>query len=238
MQEAIRQILREAMLANARRGMRAPAEIPAAEVQAYYDANKEKFREPERRRVSAILLGDPARAQDVLEAALVIKSAKEWGELFFEHSLDAPKEQDAQAPADLAGDRGIVGPPGDPKGASKSVPPELQRAVFELKAIGDVYDKVVASGDRLYIVRMAGRSKGHTRTVAEADRAIRVSILQDAIVTREQQLEADLRKRFPVQVDEAALSAVKVPSELGKYKPYWEKGDEAAPASSATPSAP
>jgi peptidyl-prolyl cis-trans isomerase C len=233
-QEAIRQILREAMLAKTRQGMRAPAEIPAAEVQAYYDKNKEKFREPERRRVSAIELGDAGKADEVLKLALAITSAQQWGELYFEHSLNAPDTRDAQAPADLAGDLGIVGPPGDPKGASKSIAAELQRAVFELKKIGDVYGEVVSSGGRFYIVRMVGRSKGHTRSVAEADRAIRVAILQDAILQREQTLEADLRKRFPVRVDEAALKAVKVPEDLGKYKPYWEKGkDGATPAASS-----
>ena len=80
-QDAIRQILRDAMLAKAREGSLAPAQIPAADVQAYYDANKEKFREPERRRVAAIVLGDPDKAAEVL-ASLAAGGTATWGDLF------------------------------------------------------------------------------------------------------------------------------------------------------------
>jgi hypothetical protein len=224
-QDAIRQILREAMLAKAREGLPAPAEIPAGDVQSYYEKNKDKFREPERRRVSAIVMGDEAKAKEVLAQALKIKTGEEWGTLYFEHSLDAPKEKNAGSPDDLAGDLGIVGPPGDPKGESKKVPKELQRAVFDLEKIGQIHPQVIKAEGKFYILRMSGRSEGHTRSLAEADRAIRVAILQDMIRDREKKLEEELRKRFPVEIDESALSSLELPRELPKYKPYWDKGD-------------
>jgi hypothetical protein len=222
-QEAIRQILREAMLARAREGLPAPAEIPAGEVQAYYDKHKDKFREPERRRISVIVMGDEAKAKEVHAQALKMKAGEQWGELYYEHSLDAPKEKSAVTPGDLAGDLGIVGPPGEPKGESTKVPKELQRAVFALQNVGQIHPEVIKAEGKFYILRMSGRSEGHTRSLAEADRAIRVAILQDMIRDREDKLEQDLRKRFPVEIDEAALSSIELPSHA---KPPHEEDDD------------
>src|SRR5207253_5662402 len=50
-QEEIRGVLRDAMLAQARKGAPSAADIPLAEVQAYFDAHKDEYRDPERRRV-------------------------------------------------------------------------------------------------------------------------------------------------------------------------------------------
>ncbi|MCA9620121.1 MAG: peptidyl-prolyl cis-trans isomerase [Myxococcales bacterium] len=227
-QEAVRQILRETMLAQSRDGMRAPAAIPADEVQAYYDAHKDQFREPERRRVSVIVFDDLAKAKETL-AKLAGADGKAWGEAYYESSIDAPKERDDKAPLDLAGDRGIVGPPGDPKGANTAVPERVRFAVFTVGSVGDIASEIVSVEGKHYIVRLSGKSAGHTRSVAEADRAIRVAILQDEIRAREEALEAELRKRFPVQVDEQALKDVKLPKGLDSFKPFWEEGPPSAP---------
>src|SRR5690606_26343686 len=102
-QEAIRQTLEEAYLAKARLALPAPAEIPAAEVKAYYDEHRDAFVEPERRRVSAIVMTNRAEAEKVLEEAKKA-SGEAWGELYHRHSLDRPAERNLRAPADLAGD--------------------------------------------------------------------------------------------------------------------------------------
>ena len=56
-EEAVRTILRDAMLAETRSDLPTPAEIPADEVRAFFEANGDKFSEPERRRVAAVVLG-------------------------------------------------------------------------------------------------------------------------------------------------------------------------------------
>jgi parvulin-like peptidyl-prolyl isomerase len=221
--EAIRQILRDVILAKAREKVPPPAEIPQADVAAYYEKNKDKFVEPERRRVSTIVLADRAKADEALAKALEAKTGKDWGDLYFAYSIDAPKERSPNAPADLAGDRGIVGPPGDEKGANSNVPEPVRAAVFELAEVGNVHGSVVEDRDKLYVVRLSGLTKGHTRSLAEADRAIRVAILQEMVAQRERDLEAELRKRFPVQIDEAALAEIDLPEALESYTPYWEK---------------
>ncbi len=64
-------------------------------------------------------------------------------------------------------------------------------------------------------MRLNGVTPPHKRTLAESDRAIRVLLIQEKMAERERALEDDLRKKFPVQIDEGALAAVKVPVMAG-----------------------
>jgi peptidyl-prolyl cis-trans isomerase C len=205
-QQAVRQILRDALLADARKGVPPPADIPETEVRAYYESHRDAFREPERRRVAHIVVKDKETATKVLAAW---KSATAWGELYRRYSIDAkPSGSD---PAELAGDLGLVGPPGDDRGDNARVRPEVRAAVFEIDAVGHVLERPVPSADGFQIVRMVGKSDAHDRTMAEADRPIRVALLQAKIDASEKALEDELRKQFPVTIDEQALAKVVVP---------------------------
>jgi peptidyl-prolyl cis-trans isomerase C len=223
-QEAIRQILRDAILADARSSVEPPAGYTAAQVQNYYDEHKDAFREPERRRVAVIVMGDEGKAKEVLGQAAALTTGAGWGDLYFDHSLDAPQARPEHAPADLAGDLGIVGPPGDAKGANKGVPDTVRKAVFEIDKVGGVHSELAQDDGRFFVVRLAGLSKGHTRSLEEADRVIRLRLMQARIRNSEQALDADLRKRFPVQVDAKALAEIALPAALKGYKPFWAEG--------------
>jgi peptidyl-prolyl cis-trans isomerase C len=231
-QQAVRQILRDAILADARRGLPAPADISGDDVRAYYEAHRDDFREPERRRVSHIVVKDKEAANRLVALAKKA-SATQWGELALKHSLDAPKKGGPPEPLELAGDLGIVGAPGDSRGDNPRVPGAVREALFHLGAIGDVYGQPVESERGWHVVRMTGKSEGRERSVSEADRTIRVSILQQKIAEREKALEADLRKQFPVTVDEQALASVRMPSVAPE-----PAAPSAPPAASAPPNRP
>src|SRR5262249_9363123 len=209
-EQAIRQILRDALLAEARRGLPAPADLSADEVRGYYEVHRDDFREPERRRVSHILLRDQDAATRLVGQAKKA-SAQQWGELCLKHSLDAPKKGGPSDPLELAGDLGIVGPPGDARGDNPRVPAAVREALFQLAAIGDVAPQPVAGPGGFYLVRMTGKSEARERSLAEADRTIRVAILQAKINEREKALETELRKQFPVTIDDHALASVRLP---------------------------
>lgn len=215
-QDAVRQILRDAVLAQARSAMPAPAEIPASEVRAFYEANQARFSEPERRRVAVIVMDKKAEAEKVHKAAIKIKNATEWGDLFYKHSLTAPKTRGPNAPLDLAGDLGVVGPLDDPKGANPKIPDPVRAAVFRIGNVGSVADEIVSHEGKLYIVRMNGITAPHHRSLAEADRTIRIALMQEKMQKIERDLEEQLRKKFPVEIDERALAAVKLPPALEK----------------------
>ncbi len=218
-QQELRAILRDAMLAEARKGAPAPADIPVDEVKAYFESHRADYKDPERRRVSVVVLNNEAMANEVLAAAKTA-SASQWGELVRGKSIDAHARDNV--PIDLAGDLGIVSPPGDPRGENARVPAEVRAAVFQIAELGKVHEKVVQSGSKLYVVRLTQKLDPHERSFEEAERSIRVKLAQDKLRAKEDELLAELRKTVKVEIDEAALATVKL-----------ETGDAGAPNADA-----
>jgi peptidyl-prolyl cis-trans isomerase C len=213
---AVRQLLGEALMSDLRASLPPPAELTAEEVAGYYAKHKEDFREPERRRVAVVAFSDEKLAKEALETLRKAKKddgtveANEWGKLVAEQGATAPKNA-RTAPADLAGDLGIVGPPDDDKGANPRVPESVRKAVFTLPKVGAFVDDLVADKDRFYVVRLSGLTAAHERTLAEADRTIRVAILRERLVEMERKLEAELRKKYEVAIDDGALAKIPPP---------------------------
>ncbi|HEY3816732.1 MAG TPA: peptidyl-prolyl cis-trans isomerase [Polyangiaceae bacterium] len=207
-QQELREILRDAMLKTAREGVPAPNEIPAEDVRAYYDAHRADFHDPERRRVSAIVLSSEATAATTLDTARKANGAQ-WGELVRAKSTDALAK--SNTPIEMAGDFGFVSPPGDARGANQRVPEEVRAAIFDVDKVGDVLPRVVKAGNgKYYVVKLTGRTEAHDRTLEDSERQIRVKLAQDDIRAREVALLDDLRRQYPVKIDEAALGQVSV----------------------------
>jgi parvulin-like peptidyl-prolyl isomerase len=205
-EQEVREVLREAMLKKAREGVPAPNEISDDEVRVYYETHKPDFRDPERRRVSAIVLASEPAARTVLEAAQKATPAQ-WGELVRTKSIEP--QGPTSAPADLAGDMGFVAPPGDPRGDNARVPDEVRAAVFEIPKVGDVLARPVKAGKGFYVVKLASKTEPHERSLEEAERMIRVKLSQNKARDAESRLLEQLRQQFPVHVDEGALAQIK-----------------------------
>ncbi len=210
--ELVRQILRAEVLNQLRSTLPKVEDIPAAEVRAYYEAHRADFKEPARRRVADIVVASRATAEKVLAEARAA-SPKAWGELVRRHSLDKPGPD---VPDELAGDLGLVTPPAAGKSDNAHVPEPVRAAVFEIDKPGDVLDRVVEDGNRFYVVRLVAKNEARDRSLPEADRAIRMVLLEWRLHKAEADLERDLRARYPVNVDRAALAKVVVPGVQGK----------------------
>ncbi len=206
-QQEVREILREAMLKKARENVPGPNEVPEDEVRVYFETHKADFRDPERRRVSAVVLNSEAAARSVLDAALKA-TPTQWGELVRGKSVDGQAK--ANVPADLAGDFGFVSPPGDPRGDNPRVPDEVRAAVFQIPKVGDVLAHAVRSGNQFYVIKLAGMTTAHERSFQEAERTIRVKLSQDKAHAQEERLLDELRQQFHINIDESALGQVKV----------------------------
>lgn len=220
--ERIRQILREDVARQVRAEAPSSGDVSEADVRAYYDQHREEFRDPERRRVAHIVLTDEAKAKQVLEQAKKA-SPTDWGKLVRDHSLEKQPAASAAGPLELAGDLGIVGPPGVERGDNPRVPEAIRKAVFQIAAVGGVHAELVKDAGRFHVVRMTGKTDARDRTLAEADRTIRVAILQERAEQAEKKLEQELRARFPVKIDEKALEQVEVPT-----GPFGGKSDAGA----------
>jgi peptidyl-prolyl cis-trans isomerase C len=207
-QQEVREILRDALLQRARKGAPGPSDIPDAEIRAYYDAHREEFRDAERRRVSVIVLPSEAAAEQALDAAKKTTTPKDWGEIVKARSVDPQAK--ANVPVDLAGDQGMVSAVGDPHGENTRVPDAVRAAVFEIAKVGDVFPRVVHADIRYFVVKLTQKTDAHDRTYAEAERSIRVKLVQEKLKQRDEDLVTALRAKFPVQIDEAALAKVAV----------------------------
>jgi len=214
-QERVRQMLRDELLSEVRAAVPAPGDISEADARRYYDEHRDDFREPERRRVAHIALASEAEAKAVLDKARGV-SASDWGKLVEAKSKDARTKPGPTLPPELAGDLGIVGPPGHARGENPNVPEPLRAAVFEIDKLGDVLPKVVAAAGAFHVVRLTGKTDARDRTFADADRSIRVALVQERIRAREAELEADLKKKYPVTIDEAQLAKIPLPAASGQ----------------------
>lgn len=229
-QQELRAILRDSMLAEARKNAPAPADVPEAEVRAWFEAHRAEYKDPERRRVSVVVLREEAAAREALAAAKKAATSTQWGEIVRAKSID-PQAR-ANVPVDLAGDLGIVSPPGDPRGENTRVPEEVRVAAFEIPELGGIGDKVVASHGKLYVVRLTQKIAPHERTYEEAERSIRVKLAQDKLRAKEDELITELRKSVKVEVDEGALATVRVDMGDGG-QPLRAPAGDAGPANDA-----
>jgi peptidyl-prolyl cis-trans isomerase C len=206
--ELVRQILRDEVFAELRDKQPPLDQIPATEVRAYYEAHRGDFKEPERRRISHIVLRDKAQAESLLSEARGT-TPKRWGELVRKSSLDKPAPD---VPDELLGDLGLVTPPAFGKNDNARVPEPVRAASFEIDKVGDVLGRVVEAPGGFHVVRLTGKNDARDRLLEEADRTIRVLIAQERLHRAEADLEKELRARFPVKIDEAALAKVPLPA--------------------------
>jgi peptidyl-prolyl cis-trans isomerase C len=193
----------------------APDALPAQEIRAYYDAHRADYQEPERRRVSAIVVGSETQAKALIEKAKQA-SPSEFGELVRKHSLvRTPGEN---LPLELEGDLGIVSRTASADAQEPKLPDAVHAALFEIGKVGEVYGKPVAGAGRYYVLRMTGRTEARTRTFAEAERSIRVRIVDERIAAAETQLVEQLKKSTPVTIDDAALAKLRATRQAKEEK--------------------
>ena len=211
----IRQILRDELLRAARAELPSPDQIPVKEVRAHYQTHKDEYKDPERRRVAHIVMASKPAATKVLKEALSA-TPQQWGKLVAKHSLDTGGGHSPNTPLELAGDLGIVSAPGSKKGTNHRVPTALRKAVFRIEKMGGVLPSLVDHSGRFHIVRLTGKTPERRRSFAEAERTIRVSLVQRKLESLEKRLEKELRGRYKVTIDEGNLAKVKVPSQKPK----------------------
>lgn len=209
-QARLRQILRDEVLRDERRKLPKPEDLPIAEVRAYYAKHRDEFQEPERRRVAHLEVKDKKQAEQLLEEA---KSAsqKEWGRLVRAHSVDRRTSTAIGDPEEFAGDLGIVAKPGIEGGENPRVPDEVRAAAFEIGKIGEVLPRVVEAQGSFHIVRLIGKTDARTRSVQEAERSIRIRLIEERVRKLEADLEEQLKGKYEVVLDRDKLEKLKVP---------------------------
>jgi hypothetical protein len=189
----------------------AVGELPLSEVRAYYETHAAEFREPERRRAAILRLPDRELAQRVLGEAK-LATPEQWGELVRKYStlearpLEPASKNNARPPREFEGDVGFVSASGEGLGANALISPAVRKALFEIKAQGELYPEVISDDAGHQIVRLIATSAARQRNFTEAETTIRVQLLEQQYRTLESDLLKQLATSLPIQIDEAALA--------------------------------
>jgi peptidyl-prolyl cis-trans isomerase C len=201
------QALRDEMLRQLRQSLPGPESLPEPEVRAYFDSHKQEYDEPERRRISEIVVGNQEEARRISELARKATAA-EWGQLVRSHSVGR-RESAQPLPLELEGDLGVVSAPGRSGGNEPQLPDEIIRAAFAIEKVGDVGAEPILVQGKYHIVRLTSRTVARQRSFAEAERSIRVTLVQQRLEVSRRQLLDDLSKQFPVTVNQSVLATIK-----------------------------
>jgi peptidyl-prolyl cis-trans isomerase C len=230
-QELIRQYQRDELLRRVRAEVPGPDQLSKEQVQAYYQAHKAEFVDPERRRAAQIVLKDAGLAARVLAEA-ASAGADRWHALVKQYNPDAAGVEGdktaARPPIEVAGDLGMLSAPGSGNPAagaggasgagnlaSAEVPEAVRRAVFEIAQEGQVYPQPVAAGGRFHVLRLISKLPARQRSLEEVDGAVRARLVRSLQEQAEDDLVKRLRQSTPVSIDEQALERVPEPGPRG-----------------------
>lgn len=171
------------------------AKISDADLQKFYDENKDKFKSGEQAHASHILVKSEAEAQDVLAQ---IKKGASFEEMAKKHSVDAA--------AAKGGDLGWFG-----KG---SMIPDFEKVVFGMKE-GET-SGIVKTQYGFHIIKLTGKRPAGIRSFDESKELIRAKLLpekQQAIFAK---LKEEMKKGAKISVNEEVLKGIVIKPAAGQ----------------------
>ena len=187
----------------------AESQVSDADLQKFYDANKEKFKTGEQIKASHILVKTEKEAKDLLAQ---IKAGGNFEELAKKHSADSSAQK--------GGDLGWFG-----KG---SMVPVFEKAALALKE-GQISD-VVKSDFGYHIIKLTGKRGAGVRPLDEVKDQIKGAIMPQKQQEIFQKIKEELKKNAKITVKEDVLNSMGAKKEEGK-------AGEKKPAEAAKPAA-
>jgi parvulin-like peptidyl-prolyl isomerase len=170
------QLVSERIFDNVTKG----ATVTDAEVQTYYDENKDQFTTPESREVAHILVDTKKLADDIYQQ---LQDGADFAALAKEHSTDTASAQDG---GKLTDERG-------------SFVPEFEEVAFALET-GEV-GKPVESQFGWHVIKALADTQPETTTpFAEAKQSIEDQLLQDKRNKLMEDWVAQIRQKYASQI--------------------------------------
>lgn len=202
----VNQLLADEVRRRLRASLPAPEALPTDQVQAYYAAHRDEFRQPERRRVAVLTLPSKAVAEKVTNELGKQAELARWNELGRAHSTQIRNA--LSLPTTVFGDIGFITAAGDSQG-EVPLPAPVRAAAFQIAAEGGVAPTPIEHERAFYLVRVTTVAPAHLPTLEEADAQVRARILDGQLAEREAELRKVLEKATPVEVNEAVISRLK-----------------------------
>lgn len=172
--------------------------IPMSDVQAYYDANRDKYDTPERYQVWRILCKTQDEAQGVLDAARKDPTPKTFADLARDHSIDKGSNL-------RAGNVGFINPDGTSSEPGLKVDPAVVRAVQGVKD-GQIVQSPVKEPDGFDVVWRRGSIPANKRSVDDVAAQIRDTLWKQRVKDATDKLVASLRAAHLRDYSDAPLA--------------------------------
>jgi peptidyl-prolyl cis-trans isomerase C len=203
------------------------AGVPEGDVIKYFEEHANDYQQPERVRISRILVDDKALAKKILGEARSKDGPSSWNRLARDHSVDTSTRL-------RGGQLGFVGPDGHTDIPQLEVSPTLYAAVARVKD-GEFVPEPVEEGARFAIVWRRGTLRAVSRTLVEERDAIRGVLVQERVGARLRELVARLTQAHVRHVEDSPLEHLAMPA-TGEIRPAPRASPpQAAPVPSADP---
>jgi peptidyl-prolyl cis-trans isomerase C len=179
--------------------------IPMSDVQAYYDANRDRYDTPERYQIWRILCKTEDEAKTVLDQAKASLDIKTFGDLAREHSLDKSSNL-------RAGNLGFLSADGVSNEPGLKVDPAVVKAAQGVHD-GQLVPTPVPEGDAFAVVWRHGTIPATKRSVDDVAAQIRDTLWKGRVKDATDKLVASLRASKLRDYDEGPL--FDLPATLG-----------------------
>jgi peptidyl-prolyl cis-trans isomerase C len=216
-QRRTRELLRQAMDRELLAESAARNPVSAADISAYFEANRRRFETPERVHVWRILIDDEALAKKILAESKGVDGIKRWSQFARENSLD-------KATHLRNGDLGFVHPDGNTDTPTVRVDPVLFSAADKLSN-GELAAEPIKEGTHFAVIWRRGGMKASARTLAQETGSIRQVLERQRLETARAELLGNLRSKYLSSSNEALLESF----------PFTPDGLPVRPQSSARP---
>lgn len=194
--ELVRRLLRQELEEK-------PAQIPPAEVAAYYEKHKSDYVKPAMTRLVHVFVtkDHKAKGEEVLKQALAMAPMDyaAFARLAKENS-EEPRTQPIEGDMRFLGD--------DELGAQYGA--ELVPAAKELTQVGQVLPRLVETEKGFHVIKLQGRQVPLNLTLEQVKGSIEGILANEAKQARYKELLESLKKSSNVNVDQGALAGVNV----------------------------
>jgi peptidyl-prolyl cis-trans isomerase C len=159
--------------------------IPMTDVQAYYDAHRDRYDTPERYQIWRILCKTEDEAKGVIAEAQKNLDIKQFGDLARQHSIDKASNL-------RAGNLGFLSPDGTSNEPGLKVDPAIVRAAQGVRD-GQLVPAPVPEGDGFSVVWRHGTIPANKRSVDDVAAQIRDTLWKARVKEETDKLVASLR---------------------------------------------
>ncbi len=205
-------------------------------IASYYEANRDEFSRPERRRIALIRVERSGRSEDAEQARMRIEEARQA-------ALELPADERAfgAVAVEYSADRssryqgGVIGWLVDHPERRYRWDEEVLDAAFALEEAGDI-SPVITSRSGYSLVRLVELEPGTTRPLEQVADGIRHRLRKERVRDHEATLVERVLERHTVEVDHDLLAAIVPPAVVPPPREAPETDRRPPPLPGDTPS--